>query len=445
MQLTQMPEQREILEKAVSQALERATVAGVSAEVSVTKTTGISVSTRFCEVENVEFNSDGALAITVYDQQCKGSSSTTDLNSRAIDQTVQAALDIARYTSPDPYSGIAEASLLAYQIKDLDLFYPSDIEPEVAIALAARAEQAALAMDKRVTNTEGAHFNSHCSIKIFGSTHGMLQGYCASHHSLSCSVIAECNGHMERDYAYTVSRRVKDLASPEWIGEESARRTLSRLSPKKLPTMKAPVLFSAEVTTGLFRHLVSAISGGNIYRKSSFLLDKLGQQILPIWFNILERPHVLGGLASAPFDSEGVCTSEREIVTKGELNTYLLASYSARKLGCQSTGHAGGIHNWYIEGQGGDFTQMIQKMGKGLVVTQLMGQGVNIVTGDYSRGASGFWVEDGVIQYPVSGITIAGNLKEMFLNMVSIGNDIETRSSIQCGSVLLSDIKIAGE
>ncbi|ATW29301.1 metalloprotease PmbA [Candidatus Williamhamiltonella defendens] len=445
MQVTQIIEQRDILEKAVSQALERAIAKGASAEVSVTKTTGISISTRFCEVENLEFNSDGALAITVYDKQRKGSASTTDLNPKAIDQTVQAALDIAHYTSSDPYSGIAEASLLAYQIKDLDLLHPSDLDPEAAIALASRAEQAALAVDKRVTNTEGANFNSHCSIKVFGSTHGMLQSYCGSRHSLSTSVIAECDGRMERDYAYTLSRRIQDLASPEWVGKESARRALARLSPKKLSTIEAPVLFAAEAAIGLFKNLLSAISGGNIYRKSSFLLNKLNQQILPNWFNILECPHTLGGLASAPFDSEGVCTSEREIVTKGRLNTYLLASYSARKLGYQSTGHAGGIHNWYIEGQGENFTQMLQKMSKGLVVTQLMGQGVNIVTGDYSRGASGFWVEDGMIQYPVSGITIAGNLKEMFLNMVSIGSDIETRNTIQCGSVLLSDMKIAGE
>lgn len=340
MQVTQIIEQRDILEKAVSQALERAIAKGASAEVSVTKTTGISISTRFCEVENLEFNSDGALAITVYDKQRKGSASTTDLNPKAIDQTVQAALDIAHYTSSDPYSGIAEASLLAYQIKDLDLLYPSDLDPEAAIALASRAEQAALAVDKRVTNTEGVNFNSHCSIKVFGSTHGMLQSYCGSRHSLSTSVIAECDGRMERDYAYTLSRRIQDLASPEWVGKESARRALARLSPKKLSTIEAPVLFAAEAAIGLFKNLVSAISGGNIYRKSSFLLNKLNQQILPNWFNILECPHTLGGLASAPFDSEGVCTSEREIVTKGRLNTYLLASYSARKLGYQSTGHA---------------------------------------------------------------------------------------------------------
>ncbi|WP_158366597.1 metalloprotease PmbA [Candidatus Williamhamiltonella defendens] len=444
MQVTQIIEQRNILEKAVSQALERAIAQGASAEVSVTKTTGISISTRFCKVENLEFNSDGALAITVYDKQRKGSASTTDLNPKAIDQTVQAALDIAHYTSSDPYSGIAEASLLAYQIKDLDLLYPSDLEPEAAIVLASRSEQAVLEIDKRITNTQ-ANFNSHCSINVFGSTHGMLQSYCGSRHSLCTSVIAECDGRMEKDYAYTLSRRIQDLASPEWVGKESARRAIARLSPKKLSTIKAPVLFAAEAAIGLFKNLISAISGGNIYRKSSFLLNKLNQQILPNWFNILECPHTLGGLASAPFDSEGVCTSEREIVTKGQLNTYLLASYSARKLGYQSTGHAGGIHNWYIAGQGENFTQMLQKMSKGLVVTQLMGQGVNIVTGDYSRGASGFWVEDGVIQYPVSGITIAGNLKEMFLDIVSIGSDIETRNTIQCGSVLLSEMKIAGE
>ncbi|WP_016679308.1 metalloprotease PmbA, partial [Yersinia pestis] len=276
-------------------------------------------------------------------------------------------------------------------------------------------------------------------------SHGMLQSYCSSRHSLSSSVIAEHNGDMERDYAYTIGRRMEDLATPEWVGEECARRTLSRLSPRKLPTMQSPVLFAAEVATGLFGHLVSAISGGNIYRKSTFLLDHLGQQILPEWLTIEEHPHLLRGLASTPFDSEGVRTLQREIVKDGVLQTYLLTSYSARKLGLQSTGHAGGIHNWRIAGQGQDFAGMLKQLDKGLVVTELMGQGVSTVTGDYSRGAAGFWVENGEIQYPVSEITIAGNLKDMLRNIVSVGSDIETRSNIQCGSVLLPVMKIAGE
>ncbi|AWK14052.1 metalloprotease PmbA [Candidatus Fukatsuia symbiotica] len=443
--VTQVVEQRKILEQAVAQALELASPSCDAAEVAITKTTGISVSTRFAEVENVEFNSDGALGITVYHKQRKGSASSTDLNPDAIARTVNAALDIARYTSVDPYSGIADKSLLTFDAPELDLFHPGDLEAVHGIELAARAERAALEADKRITNTEGGNFNSHYSVRVFGNTHGMLQSYCSSRHSLSSSVIAVHEGKMERDYAYSVSRRMEDLQTPEWIGKECARRTLSRLAPRKLLTMQAPVLFAAEVATGLLGHLVAAISGGSIYRKSTFLLDHLGKQILPEWLTITEHPHLLCGLASTPFDSEGVRTVKREIVKNGVLETYLLSSYSARKLKLQSTGHAGGIHNWCIAGQGQDFTGMLKQLDKGLLVTALMGDGVSNVTGDYSRGAAGFWVEKGEIQYPVSEITIAGNLKDMLRNIVSVGSDIETRSNIQCGSVLLPVMKIAGE
>ncbi|MCW7549481.1 metalloprotease PmbA [Photorhabdus luminescens] len=441
----QIAEQRKQLENAVSQALELAKAGCDAAEVAVNKTTGISVSTRFGEIENVEFNSDGALGITVYHQQRKGSASSTDLSPDAIARTVQAAIDIARYTSQDPCAGPADKALLAFEAPDLDLFHPTELDADNAIELAARAEQAALQADKRITNTEGGSFNSHYGIRVFGNSHGMLQSYCSSRHSMSSCVIAELDGDMERDYAYTISRRFEDLKSPEWVGQECARRALSRLSPRKLPTMKAPVLFAAEVATGLFGHLVGAISGSSIYRKSSFLLDHLGKQILPSWLTIEERPHLLAGLASSPFDSEGVSTSNRDIIKDGVLQTWLLTSYSARKLGMASTGHAGGIHNWCIAGQGQDFAGLLRQMGTGLVVTELMGQGVSAVTGDYSRGAAGFWVENGEIQYPVSEITIAGNLKDMWANMVTIGNDIETRSNIQCGSVLLPEMSIAGQ
>ncbi|MGX8941048.1 metalloprotease PmbA [Symbiopectobacterium sp. Eva_TO] len=442
--ITQVAEQRKALEQAVAQALELAHAASDAAEVAISKTTGISVSTRYGEVENVEFNSDGALGITVYHQQRKGSASSTDLSPEAIARTVQAALDIARYTSPDPFSGPAEQELLAFDAPDLDLFHPAALDAEKGIELAARAEQAALKADTRITNTEGGSFNSHYGIKVFGNSHGMLQSYLSSRHSMSSCVIAEVNGDMERDYAYTVGRALDDLQSPEWVGEECARRTLSRLSPRKLPTMEAPVMFAAEVATGLFGHLVGAISGGNVYRKSTFLLDKLGQQILPDWLTIEELPHLRKGLASTPFDSEGVRTAQRDIVKDGVLQTWLLTSYAARKLGMKSTGHAGGIHNWRIAGQGLNFQQMLKQMDKGLLVTELMGQGVSAVTGDYSRGASGFWVENGEIQYPVSEITIAGNLKTMLRDMVTLGDDIETRSNIQCGSALLPGMKIAG-
>nr|WP_160251289.1 metalloprotease PmbA [Mixta theicola] len=443
--LTQVAEQRKVLEQAVAQALELAKAGTDGAEVAVSKTTGIGVSTRYGEVENVEFNSDGALGITVYWQNRKGSASSTDLSPDAIKRTVQAAVDIARYTSADPFAGMADRELLAFEAPDLDLFHPWEIDPDKAIELAARAEQASLQADKRITNTEGGSFNSHVGIKVFGNSHGMLQSYCSSRHSLSSCVIAEAEGDMERDYAYTIGRAIEDLQSPEWVGQECARRTLSRLAPRKLPTMKAPVLFAPEVATGLFGHLVGAISGSNVYRKSTFLLDALGTQILPQWLTIEEKPHLLKGLASTPFDSEGVRTQDREIIKDGVLQSWLLTSYAARKLGLQSTGHAGGIHNWRIKGQGSSFDDLLRQMGKGLVVTELMGQGVSGITGDYSRGAAGFWVENGEIQYPVSEITIAGNLKDMWRNIVTVGDDIETRSNIQCGSVLLPEMSIAGQ
>ncbi len=443
--ITQVEAQRKTLEQAVSQALELAAGKADGAEVAVSKTTGISVSTRYGEVENVEFNSDGALGITVFHQNRKGSASSTDLSPDAIARTVQAALDIARFTSPDLCAGVADKELLAFDAPDLDLFHPAEVDADRAIELAARAEEIALKADKRITNTEGGSFNSHYGIKVFGNSHGMLQSYCSTRHSLSSCVIAEQDGDMERDYAYTIGRAIEDLRSPESVGEECARRVLSRLAPRKLSTMKAPVIFASEVATGLFGHLVGAIAGGAVYRKSTFLLDALGTQILPEWLTIEEHPHLLKGLASTPFDSEGVRTTRRDIVKDGVLQQWLLTNYSARKLGLTSTGHAGGIHNWRINGRGLGFDALLKEMGTGLVVTELMGQGVSGITGDYSRGAAGFWVENGIIQYPVSEITIAGNLKDMWRNIVTIGDDIETRSNIQCGSVLLPEMKIAGQ
>lgn len=441
----QVAEQRKQLEQAVAHALEFAKSRCDGAEVAVNKSTGISVSTRQGDVENVEFNSDGALGITVYHKQRKGSASSTDLSEEAIERTVQAAIDIANYTSEDPCAGPAEKSLLAFDAPDLNLFQATELSPEEAIKLASIAEMTALNADSCIVNTEGGSFNGHYGIRVFGNSLGLLKSYSSSRYSMSSCVIAEQNGEMERDYAYTIARSMQALKSPEWVGQECARRTLSRLSPRKLPTMKAPVIFASEVATGLFGHLVGAISGSSIYRKSSFLMDSLGKQILPTWLTINEQPHLMGGLASSPFDSEGVRTTERNIVENGVLQTWLMTSYSARKLGLQSTGHAGGIHNWRIEGQGLSFDALLKQMGTGLVVTELMGQGVSGITGDYSRGASGFWVENGEIQYPVSEITIAGNLKDMWMNMVTIADDIETRSNIQCGSVLIPEMSIAGQ
>ncbi|VDY32945.1 peptidase PmbA [Morganella morganii] len=345
---SQIMAQRTRLEQAVSQALSIAQKGCDSAEVAVSRTTGMSVSTRMGEVENVEFNSDGALGITVYHNQRKGSASSTDLSEEAIARTVQAAIDIAKYTSEDPCSGPADRDLLAFEAPDLQLFYPSEVSADQAIDYAANAEKAALSADPRITNTEGGSFNSHYGIRVFGNTLGMLQSYCSSRHSMSACVIAEENGDMERDYAYTIARKLDDLKSAQWVGEECARRTLSRLAPRKLATQKAPVIFAPEVATGLFGHLVGAISGTSVYRKSTFLLDSLGKQILPDWLTIRELPHVIGGLASTPFDSEGVRTEDRLIIENGVLNNWLMTTYAARKLGLKSTGHAGGIHNWHI-------------------------------------------------------------------------------------------------
>ncbi len=438
--------QRQELEAAVAKALELAAASSDAAEVAITKSTGLSVSTRMCEVENVEFNSDGALGITVYRGQRKGSASTSDLSEKAIRQTVLAALDIAQYTSADPYAGPAPKELMVQDIPDLDLFHPDEPNPDVAAQIAIAAERAALGYSKKIKQSDGGSYDSHFGIRVYGNSHGLLASYASSRHSISCSVIGEGrNGEMERDYSYTVARHRDDLWTPESVGLQAAENTVSRLDPQKLKTGQFPVMFAADVATGLIGHLVMAISGGNLYRKSSFLLDHLGKTILPTWFNISERPHVMRGLASSPFDSEGVRTQDLEIITDGVLATYLLTSYAARKMNMTPTGHAGGIHNWYMKSTGQNYQQMLKELGTGLLVTEVMGQGVNVVTGDYSRGAAGFWVENGEIKYPVSEITIAGNLKQMLQQIVAVGSDIETRSQIQTGSILIESMKVAGE
>ncbi|TQP93302.1 metalloprotease PmbA [Vibrio cholerae] len=438
--------QRQELEAAVAKALELAAASSDAAEVAITKSTGLSVSTRMCEVENVEFNSDGALGITVYRGQRKGSASTSDLSEKAIRQTVLAALDIAQYTSADPYAGPAPKELMVQEIPDLDLFHPDEPNPDVAAQIAIAAERAALGYSKKIKQSDGGSYDSHYGIRVYGNSHGLLASYASSRHSISCSVIGEGrNGEMERDYSYTVARHRDDLWTPESVGLQAAENTVSRLDPQKLKTGQFPVMFAADVATGLIGHLVMAISGGNLYRKSSFLLDHLGKSILPSWFNISERPHVMRGLASSPFDSEGVRTQDLEIITDGVLATYLLTSYAARKMNMTPTGHAGGIHNWYVKSTGQNYQQMLKELGTGLLVTEVMGQGVNVVTGDYSRGAAGFWVENGEIKYPVSEITIAGNLKQMLQQIVAVGSDIETRSQIQTGSILIESMKVAGE
>ena len=437
--------QEQTLRDAVSFAIETAQKAGATAEVGVTKVSGLSVSTRLQEIENVEFTNDGALGISVYLGQQKGNASTSDLSEEAIKNTVEAALAIAKYTSPDDCTGLADKELMAFEAPDLELYHGASVDVEQATKLALEAEKSALEYDAKIVNSNGASFNSHTGVRVYGNTHGMLQSYLSSRYSLSCSVIGGELDQLENDYEYTVSREFDALSSADWVGQNCAKKVIARLNPQKLTTREVPVIFLNDVATGLISHLTGAISGGSLYRKSSFLLDHLGKQVLPDWFQISERPHLLRRLASTPFDSEGVRTQDLEIIQDGVLQTYLLTSYSGRKMGMQSTGHAGGIHNWLVKPNlTGGLTALLRQMGTGLLVTDVMGQGVNIVTGDYSRGAAGFWVENGEIQYPVAEITIAGQLQDMLKNIVAVADDIEHRSNIQTGSILLDKMKISG-
>lgn len=437
--------QEQTLRDAVSFAIETAQKAGATAEVGVTKVSGLSVSTRLQEIENVEFTNDGALGISVYLGQQKGNASTSDLSEEAIKNTVEAALAIAKYTSPDDCTGLADKELMAFEAPDLELYHEASVDVEQATKLALEAEKSALEYDAKIVNSNGASFNSHTGVRVYGNTHGMLQSYLSSRYSLSCSVIGGELDQLENDYEYTVSREFEALSSPDWVGQNCAKKVIARLNPQKLTTREVPVIFLNDVATGLISHLTGAISGGSLYRKSSFLLDHLGKQVLPDWFQISERPHLLKRLASTPFDSEGVRTQDLEIIQDGVLQTYLLTSYSGRKMGMQSTGHAGGIHNWLVKPNlTGGLTALLRQMDTGLLVTDVMGQGVNIVTGDYSRGAAGFWVENGEIQYPVAEITIAGQLQDMLKNIVAVADDVEHRSNIQTGSILLDKMKISG-
>ncbi|SEB00751.1 metalloprotease PmbA [Alkalimonas amylolytica] len=451
MQVTQQQIQQDIqqeiseVKEAVSQVLAHAKRLGASsAEASMSRTRGLSVETRHGEVETLEFNQDGGLGISLYFGQRKGSASTADLSPQALQRAVEAAVDIARYTSEDPCAGVAEASWLEFSPPELDLFHPHDVDTAEAIASCARAEQAAFDYDSRIVNSEGASFSSHQGIKVYGNSHGQLVGYPSSRHSMSCVMIGKTEQDMQRDYSYSVHRDFTKLLSPEQVGREAAEETVARLDARQVPTEKVPVIFRADIASSLFGHLVSAISGGSIYRQSSFLLDKLGQRIFPEHLNIIERPHLLQGLASSPFDGEGVKTRDLAVIEQGVLTSWLLTSYSARKLGLASTGHAGGIHNWQVQHGEQGLAALCQQMGRGLLVTELMGQGVNTVTGDYSRGAAGFWVDNGEIQFPVAEVTIAGNLKEMFQRIVAIGKDVDVRGGVQTGSVLIESMQLAG-
>ena len=433
----------------VAKVLELAKSLGADgAEVAMSRQQGLSVGTRFGEVENVEFTNDGALGITVYQQGRKGSASTADLSEKALVQAVEAAVNIAKYTSVDSCSGLADKEFLAMTPLDLDLYHPKELTTEQAIDIAKECEQSALEYDSRITNSDGASLDCFSGFKVYGNSHGQLVGYPSSRHSLSCVVIASEQDGMQRDYAYDVNRDFAMLEQGKSIGLRAAKEVLSRLNAQKISTQKVPVLFRADIANTIWGHFIAAISGGNLYRKSSFLLDALGDDVFPSFLSIQEKPHIAKALASSAFDSEGVLTQDRDILSNGILQTYLLTSYSARKLGLTTTGHAGGIHNWVINSKGSeqrDFDAMLKTLGTGLLVTELMGQGVNVVNGDYSRGAAGFWVENGVISYPVSEITIAGNLATMFKGIVAVGTDVDMHGSIRTGSILIDEMQVAGQ
>ena len=442
-----MQNQEEInrLKNTVQILLDEAKQQGATAaEAGLSQENGLSVSARLGEVETIEHHCDQGLGITVYFGQRKGSASTTDLSLESIKETVSAACSIARYTSEDRYAGLPEQELLATEFPDLDLNHPWLLSVDEAIMRAIECEDAARNFDADISNSEGATINTHQGIHVMGNSLGFLQGYQSTRHSLSCSVLAQRGDSMQRDYWYSVSRNAEQLESGIDIGTKAAQRALRRLEGQRLSTRQCSVLFSAEVASGLLSSLIGAISGGNLYRKSSFLLDALGRQLFPEFVHIYEQPHLLGALGSAAYDGEGVATHARDLVSGGVLQNYVLSTYSARKLGLHSTGNAGGVRNLTITPGVLDFSALLKQMNTGLLVTELMGQGVNMVTGDYSRGAAGFWVEGGEIQYPVEEITIAGNLKEMYKNLLAVGNDVDYRGNVRTGSILLEKMSIAG-
>ncbi|MCP5278029.1 MAG: metalloprotease PmbA [Thiobacillus sp.] len=431
------------------QVLDLARQGGASAaETEVSEGSGLSVSVRQGQVETIEHNRDKGVGVTVYLGQRRGHASTSDFSADALARTVEKALSIARFTAEDDCAGLADAELLARDTTDLDLFHPWAIGVEEATELARACEAAAMEVDPRINNSEGGSFSSQNSRFVYANSLGFAGGYPTSRQSLSCAVIAEDTGNpgggMQRDYWYTTARAAADLDAVAAVGRRAGERTVRRLNARQLSTRQCPVLFEAPIATGLIASYVSAVSGGHLYRKSSFLLDSLGSQVFPAFMQIQERPFLPRGLASSPFDSEGVATRDRDVVRDGVAEGYFLSSYSARKLGMASTGNAGGNHNLIVPSTGEDFGALLKKMGTGLLVTELLGHGLNMVTGDYSRGAAGFWVENGEIAYPVEEITIAGNLKDMFQGIAAVGCDVETRGSRRVGSILIDHMTVAG-
>mgnify|MGYP001255153877 CR=1 FL=1 len=415
------------------------------AEVSLSEDSGLSVNVRMGEVETVERTQDRGVAVTVYFDQRKGTASTADIQLGSLKSTVEQACAIAQFTEKDTASGLADADRMATVFHDLDLWHPYAISADQAVEMALQAESSGREFDRRISNSDGASMSHGDSVAVYANSHGFSGAERSTHFSLSCSLIAGANDSMQRDYWYSSALRYSDLEAAASIGKQAAERTIRRMNPRRIDTGNYPVLFSAETARSLIGHFLGAVSGGALYRRASFLLDSVDTKLFPDWFSLLERPHIPRGFRSANFDAEGVATREQHLVQNGVLKHYLLGSYSARKLGLQSTGNAGGVHNLDATANAGDMNEMIRNMGRGLLVTELMGQGVNAITGDYSRGAAGFWVEGGQIQYPVDEITIAGNLKTMFQAIEAAGSDVDLRSHIRTGSILIGNMTVAGE
>jgi PmbA protein len=436
------------LSNTVNQALEEARRQGATeAEADVSLQRGLTATVRLGEVDTVEYQRDRGLGVTVYVGKRKGSASTADLSSEAVRATVLKACAIARYTAEDACAGLADRADLAREIPDLDLYHAWNVEPDEAVELARSCEASGLAVDSRITNSEGASVSSQRGVRLYGNSHGFLAGFASTSHTLSCVLLAQQGEDMQRDYWYSTARDAVDLESGATIGRRAGERAVARLGARKLATQRASVVFAPEMARGLFRSFIGAIRGGSQYRKSSFLLDAAGQAVFPAFLEMRERPHIPKALGSSPFDDEGVATRDRDLVQGGVLAGYVLDSYSARKLGLKTTGNADGVHNLFVTAPGYEFDleELLGRMGTGLLVTELMGQGVNPVTGDYSRGASGFWVQNGAITYPVHEITIAGNLRDMYRHIVAVGKDVDQRGTIRTGSVLVEGMTIAGE
>ncbi len=416
-----------------------------AAEAGISTSSGLSVTVRMGDVETIEHTRDKGLGLTVYFGKKKGSASTTDFSREAVSDTVKAACAIARHTSEDDCAGLADAELMAKNYPDLDLLHPWPLTPQKAIKIALDTENAARAFDSRITNSEGADVSHHEGSYVYANSNGFLGGYATSRHGISCAVIAKEDSGMQRDYWYSVARDAGELESPSRVGERAAGRAVQRLGSRKLSTRTAPVIYTAETARGLLHHFVSAIRGSNLYREASFLLDHLGKKVFPEGFDIREEPHLKRALGSAPFDSEGVATRARDLVRDGVLQGYVLDSYSARKLGMQTTANAGGVHNLVVEPDEVSFETLLKEMDTGLVITELMGMGINAVTGDYSRGACGYWVEGGEVAFPVEEITVAGNLRDLYAGIRRVANDVDVRGNIRTGSVLIERMTIAGD